>query len=99
MNEKIKEADQGISEAELITIIVRWIDTTHVPGWYDPRDIEEMADLNSVSLFIQPVPAVATSTGFKAHETDDVIILAQSAIEGKFGDLLVIPKRLIVEEL
>lgn len=59
--------------------LVTWIDTSLLSGWFDSGDE------------IEPTPLKMQTLGWLIHKDKKAIILAMTASEYKFGELLIIP--------
>jgi hypothetical protein len=73
---------------EFIPVIVRWRDTTGIPGWHKRAELEEE---------LATPPEVIESTGWLIDENDEWLTLAGSVGRYTCGDLLKIPRGCIVE--
>jgi len=66
-------------------IEVEWIDTSSISGWHDKDIIDN------------PIDFTCHSVGYLLKETPEYIMLAQSYQPDQFGELLYIPKIVIIK--
>ena len=59
--------------------LVTWIDTSLLSGWFDSQDE------------IDPQPLKMETLGWLIYQDKKIVILAMTASEYKFGELLIIP--------
>lgn len=67
---------------------VHWRDTCNIPGWHKAHELD--------ALTKEPLP-IMESVGWLIYEGEDFVTLAQSVSQYAAGDLLKIPRAMIVE--
>ena len=70
---------------EIKIVRIKWNDTTHYQGWHKPDELDNMS------------PLIIESVGWLIRENETAIFLAMSHGEYRIGDILIIPKKMVLE--
>jgi hypothetical protein len=66
---------------------IRWMDSEAAPGWHDELEVKD---------YIEQPLSIFKTLGWLLYDTDDFVVLAMTKDKTRFGELMKIPRKMIV---